>query len=508
MRTIQIFDSTLRDGEQIPGARLNAEQKVEVARQLARLGVNAIEAGFPSSSPGDLEAVQRVGREVRGPVIVALARCTEADIEEAWKAVEPAARRRIHVFLGMSDIHIESIIRKDRDTALRMACESVARAKEKVDDVEFSPMDATRMDFDYLCEVLEKVIEKGATVVNIPDTVGFAQPYEFGNLFRRLFEKVPKAREICLSAHCHDDLGLATATSLAAIHAGANQVECCVNGLGERAGNAATEEIAVALKVRGEHLGARSTIVLKEIVRTSRLVSSIMGIPVQPNKAIVGRNAFAHSSGVHQDGILKDKRTFEIISPEELGWEEHRFVLTARSGRNALGNRLGELGYELRKDEIDEVYKRFLEVADKKNEVTDEDLHAIMGDRLSRAPEVFRLVEVEALSTTSGLPHARVKLRVGEEEQSAESTGDGPIDALFRAIETLTSIPLKVVDYSVRSVSSGKEAMGEVTVHVQSGDVLVTGRASGTDIVEASARAYVAAANQVAASGEGRSVPR
>ncbi|MBN1669617.1 MAG: 2-isopropylmalate synthase [Kiritimatiellae bacterium] len=497
MRPVKIFDSTLRDAEQIPGAALNPEQKMEIARQLARLKVDIIEAGFPASSPGDLQAVSAIAKRIEGVTIAGLARSVKRDIEAAWEAVRYAALARIHVFIGTSDLHVQGILRKTRPEALRMAVESVSLARELCEDVEFSPMDATRTEYDYLCEVVERTIEAGATTLNIPDTVGYAIPSAFGRLIRKLIHDVRGAREVTISVHCHNDLGLATANSLAAVLNGAGQVECCVNGLGERAGNASLEEVVMAIRTRRDTFDADTRIETREIVRTSRMVSALMGMPVQPNKAIVGANAFAHSSGIHQDGIIKNRSTFEVIKPEEVGLSEHRFVLTARSGRNALRHRLEELGYEI--DDIEPIYERFIQVADRKKEVLDADLEAMMGDRLRAIPETYHLEAMEALSTTTETPRAKVRVAVGGQTCEAETTGDGPIDALFRAIKQCVGVSIRLVDYQVRSVTSGTEAMGEVTVRVTSGAHTVNATATATDVVEASARAFVNAANLLAA---------
>jgi len=379
VRKIMVFDTTLRDGEQVPGAKLGIDEKVEIAHQLVRLNVDAIEAGFPTSSPGDFEAVSRIAREVKGPVIVGLARAVKRDIEAVSESVKWAERPRIHVFLGSSDIHIEKQLRIDRKKAFEWAVESIKYAKKFCEDVEYSPMDATRSDLDYICSMIEETIKAGATVINIPDTVGYAVPEEFGVRIAQIRERVPNIHKVILSVHCHNDLGMATGNTLAGVRNGADQVECTINGIGERAGNASLEEVVIAIKTRCDIYQAEVSINTREIMTTSRLVSRLMGIPVQPNKAIVGSNAFAHSSGIHQDGILKDRRTFEIISPEEVGIVGHQLVLTARSGRHALRHKLEELGYSINGGDFDGVYRKFLEVADRKKKVEDEDLRAIMA---------------------------------------------------------------------------------------------------------------------------------
>lgn len=496
MRQVKIFDTTLRDAEQIPGAALNADQKMELALQLARLNVDVIEAGFPASSPGDLKAVGAIAERIGNVTITALARCVRSDIDAAWEAVRNAELPRIHVFIGTSDHHISGILRKSREEVLAMAEESVAYAREHCSDVEFSPMDATRTDYDYLCEIVRRAVLAGATTINIPDTVGYAVPGAFNELITNLRQDVCGDEAITLSVHCHNDLGLATANSLVAVSAGAGQVECCVNGLGERAGNAALEEVAMAIRTRREYYNADTRINSQQLVRTSRMVAALMGIPVQANKAIVGANAFAHSSGIHQDGILKQRSTFEIIRPEDVGLTEHRFVLTARSGRNALNHRLQELGYTV--DDIEPIYQRFIEVADRKKEVLDADLEAIMGERLRSVEETYQLLSMEALSSTEQTPHARVKMLIAGEEKTAEATGDGPVDALFRAIEKCVGLAMKLEDFGVRAVTGGKEAMGEVSVRVRSDDKIVNAVSTATDIVRASAKAFVSAANMLA----------
>ena len=497
MRTIQIFDTTLRDGEQVPGAKLNTDQKLDIARQLARLNVDVIEAGFPISSPGDMEAVSAIAKTVQGPTICALSRAIVADVDAAWQAVQYAPRPRIHTFISSSDIHIERQFRKDRQQVLRMAIAAVEHAKSCTDDVEFSPMDATRSEFDFLCEMIEKTIAAGATVINVPDTVGYAIPDDFGVWIGRIMAAVPNMGQAVLSVHCHNDLGLATSNSLAAVRHGAGQVECTVNGIGERAGNASMEEVAMAMRTRKDLFDADTTLNTVEIARTSRMVSTLMGIPVQPNKAIVGSNAFAHSSGIHQDGILKDRMTYEILRPEDVGITKHELVLTARSGRHALRHQLAEMGYGVQDDRFEDIYRRFLEVADKKKEVTAEDLEVIVSDRLGEAAEVYRLEAMEAVSSTGRPPQAKVTVRKGEDCLEGSATGDGPVDAVFRAIDSVTHLPMNVADYSVRAVTRGREAMGEVTVIAERKGFSVTGRASGTDILEASARAYVVALNKM-----------
>jgi len=494
---IIIFDTTLRDGEQSPGIHLNVKEKLEIARQLARLRVDVIEAGFPISSPGDFEAVRKIARTINGPIIAGLSRALRGDIERCWEAIKEAEKPRIHVFIGTSPVHRESIMQKSEKEILRMAVDAVKIAKELTSDVEFSPMDASRTEFDFLCEVIEKTIDSGATVINIPDTVGYALPDEFGNLIKRIIDNVTNIDKVILSVHCHDDLGLAMANSLAAILSGARQVECAVNGLGERAGNLSLEEIVMALKTRRDFLNFTTEIDAKEIYRTSRLVSHLTGMAIAPNKAIVGENAFAHSSGIHQDGILKKRETFEIMTPASVGFKESKIILTSRSGRHAVKHRLEELGYELDRNELDRIYVSFKELADKKKEVFDEDLETIVQGEISTIPEVFHLKYIHVTSGSQTVPTATVRLEKKEEVFEDAACGDGPVDAAYRTIDRITGVKGKLLDYSLRAVTSGKDALGEVTVRVREGDTTVTGRGSSTDIIEASARAYLKAVNKI-----------
>lgn len=499
MRRIEIFDTTLRDAEQVPGAKLNPDEKLTIARQLARLSVDAIEAGFPVSSQGDFEAVRRIAAGVDGPTIVALARARREDIESAAAALEPVKKGRIHVFLSASDVQIETLLRKTREEALQMAVEAVRLAKSFREDVEFSPMDATRADFGFLCRMVEATIEAGATVVNIPDTVGYALPDEFGELIASLRRSVPNIERARLSVHCHNDLGMATATSLAAVMQGAQQVECTINGLGERAGNAALEEIVCALHVRRPVLKVETGVKMEEIMRTSRLVSSLMGIPIQPNKAIVGANAFAHSSGVHQDGILKDRRNFEIVRPEDVGAAAHRLVLTARSGRHALKHRLHELGFALSDEQFNDVYRRFLDLADRKKEVEDEDLYGIMENALQEVRPTFTLESFRLEYDEKGLPLATVQVNDGQSSRQSGSTGDGPVAAAYQAIDKVTGKEGRVLDFHLRARTGGREAVGEAVVKVQFNDLVILGRANHTDILRASIDAYLNAVNRYVA---------
>jgi len=495
-RKIMIFDTTLRDGEQVPGAKLNAKQKLEIARQLERLGVDVIEAGFPCSSPGDAQAVRMVAQEVRKPIIAGLARAVKEDIDICWASVREAERPRIHVFLGSSDIHVQKKLRTDRDKAVEMAVESVRYAKTLCPDVEYSTEDASRTDFDYLCRVVEAVIKEGATTVNIPDTVGYAIPEEFGALIRRLRERVSALDKVTLSVHCHNDLGLAVANSLAAVRNGAEQVECTMNGIGERAGNAALEEIVVALRTRPALFGAHTEINTIEIFRTSRMVSRVMNIPVQPNKAIVGTNAFAHSSGIHQDGILKDRSTYEIVRPEDVGIQEHRMVLTARSGRAAVRHKLIELGFDLEKDLFERVYQRFINVADRKKEITAKDLSSIVEVEVSKVPETFSLAALQFMSGTRITPLASVRLKKGGEIVMDAATGNGPVDATFHCIDRLVGHTGKLLEYDLKAVTTGKDALGEAMVRVEIEGGVYSGVGTSPDVIEATARAYLNAFNR------------
>lgn len=495
-RKVNIFDTTLRDGEQVPGAKLNKRQKIEIAQQLAKLGVDVIEGGFPCSSPEDLQAVKAIGEQVKGPIIAGLARAVQADIDSAWEALRGAERPRIHVFLGSSDIHLQKKLRRDRESALEMAVEAVRYAKRLCHDVEYSTEDASRTDFDYLCRVVEATVKAGATVINIPDTVGYAIPDEFGDLIRRLRERVPALDGITLSVHCHNDLGLAVANSLAAVKNGATQVECTVNGIGERAGNASLEEIVMILRTRANTFHLHTDIRTEEIYRTSRMVSRIMNIPVQPNKAIVGSNAFAHSSGIHQDGILKDRATYEIIKPEDVGIRQHKIVLTARSGRAALRHRLNALGYDLEPEKFERVYNRFLNVADRKKEIASEDLSSIVEIELTRVPETYTFHSLQIMSGNTMVPLASITLVKDREKLTDAATGNGPVDASFNCIERIVGRQGILRDYDLKAVTMGKDALGEAMVRVDIGGTVYSGIGTSPDVIEASARAYLNAFNR------------
>jgi 2-isopropylmalate synthase len=498
MRLIRIFDTTLRDGEQSPGASMNLEEKLTIAKQLARLGVDVIEAGFAYSSPGDFEAVRRIAGEVEGPVICSLARARPEDIDRAWEALRGAPKVRIHTFLSTSDIHLKYQFRMTRQEALVRAVEMVQRARSYVDDVEFSPMDASRSDVDYLCEVLEAVIAAGATTVNIPDTVGYATPQEFGRLIATIQEKVKNIGQAVISVHCHNDLGLAVANSLAAILAGAGQVECTVNGIGERAGNAAMEEIVMGLRTRRDFYQADTKIRTEEIAKTSRLVSKITGMVVQPNKAIVGANAFAHTSGIHQDGLLKEHLTYEIMRPESIGLGQTKLILGKLSGRHAFRRRLEELGYKLTDEELNYAFDRFKRLADQKKEIFEEDLEAIVSDQIRRIPERYVLKTLTVQSGTGLVPTATVELEIDGKTLRQTGTGDGPVDAVYRTIAAMTGTKSRLLHYAVKAITGGTDAQGEVTVRLEEAGKTISGNGADTDIIVASAKAYLNALNKLA----------
>jgi len=493
---VLIFDTTLRDGEQSPGISLNAQEKLEIAQQLSRLGVDIIEAGFPISSPGDFEAVQTISRTVEGPVIAALARAQAPDVDAAWNAIKDAERPRIHTFISTSDIHIIHQFRSTREDVKGQARAAVAHAKEYCDDVEFSPMDATRADVEYTAEVLQIAIDEGATTINIPDTVGYAMPQEYAAFLTRLYELVPDLHKVVLSVHCHDDLGLAVANSFAGILAGARQVECAINGIGERAGNAALEEIVMLLATRQKDIGLHTGAVTKEIARTSRIVSRLTGYPVQPNKAIIGRNAFAHESGIHQDGVLKERSTYEIMDATSVGLDANSLVLGKHSGRHALQQALSELGFEISGQTLNTAFKRFKEIADKKKQVTAMDLEALVTDEIrqesGRSGYVLEWFEAEASSRRN--PHARVGIRSPEGEMLEGSFGgDGPIDAVFHAINAATGIDAKLHEFRINAVTGGQDALGETSIVLDVDGSRGSGQGISTDIIEAAASAYVRA---------------
>lgn len=509
---IIIFDTTLRDGEQSPGATLNVDEKLTIARQLARLGVDVIEAGFPFASPGDFEAVQKIAQAVGtepGPVICGLARATRQDIQTAAEALKPAAHGRIHTFIATSDIHLKHKLKKSRSEVLAIAEEMVAYAKSLVDDVEFSPEDAGRSDPEFLYQVLERAIAAGATTINIPDTVGYTVPSEFGALIRGIKENVPNIDQAIISVHGHNDLGLAVANFLEAVKNGARQLECTINGIGERAGNAALEELVMALHVRrqffnpflgrpAESEAPLTNIDTRQIYKTSRMVSNLTGMLVQPNKAIVGANAFAHESGIHQDGVLKNKLTYEIMDAQSIGLTDNLIVLGKHSGRNAFRTRLKELGFELSEQELNKAFIRFKELADKKKEISDRDLEAIVNDEIQQAPELFRLELVQVSCGDRARPTATVSLRTPEGEELTDAAiGTGPVDAVYRAINRVVNVPNELIEFSVQSVTAGIDAIGEVTIRLRHGDRVFLGHAANTDIIVASAQAYVNALNRL-----------
>ncbi|NJK38328.1 MAG: 2-isopropylmalate synthase [Oscillatoriales cyanobacterium RM2_1_1] len=509
---IIIFDTTLRDGEQCPGATLNVDEKLVIARQLARLGVDVIEAGFAYASPGDFEAVSRIAQTVgteNGPVICSLARATKGDIAAAAEAIKPAVHGRIHTFIATSDIHLQHKLRKTRAEVLEIASEMVAYAKSFTDDVEFSPEDAGRSDPEFLYQVLERAIAAGATTVNIPDTVGYTTPAEFGGLIRGIQENVPNIDQAIISVHGHNDLGLAVANFLEAVKNGARQLECTINGIGERAGNAALEELVMALHTRRQYFNpflgraAESEAPLtqintREIYKTSRLVSNLTGMLVQPNKAIVGANAFAHESGIHQDGVLKNRLTYEIMDAQSIGLNDNLIVLGKHSGRHAFQARLKELGFELSEDELNKAFVRFKELADKKKEITDWDLEAIANDEIQQAPELFRVELVQVSCGSQSCPTATVTLRTPTGAELTDAAiGTGPVDAVYRAINRVVNLPNELIEFSVQSVTAGIDAIGEVTIRLRHQGRVFSGHAASTDIIVASAQAYVNALNRL-----------
>ena len=497
MRRIIIFDTTLRDGEQCPGASLNEQEKLEIARQLARLGVDVIEGGFPIASPGDAKAVKLIAQTVKGPTIAALARSLPADIEAAATALTPAKKKRIHVFLATSPIHRKYKLRKAKEEILRQSVWAVKYARKYASDVEFSPEDASRTEPAFLYQVIEAVIKAGAKTVNIPDTVGFAIPDEFGELIKGILENVPNIDRARISVHCHDDLGLSVPNSLAAVKNGAAQVECTINGIGERAGNASLEEIVMSLKLRKDFYQAITGVNTTEIYPTSRLVSTLTGLIVQPNKAVVGENAFRHESGIHQDGILKYRQTYEIMRAKDIGLSKSSLVLGKHSGRHAFSKRLTALGFRLSKDEMGRVFERFKQLADKKKEVFDADLIALVEESLPAAQETYKLTYVHTTSGSDTVPTATIRLsKEGKELQDA-ACGDGPVDACYKTIDRMTGMSPELVDYSLHSVTKGKDALGEVSVKLRHQGVEVFGRGTSTDIIEASTKAYVSAINKL-----------
>jgi len=517
---VRIFDTTLRDGEQSPGASLTSAEKLEIARQLSRLGVDIIEAGFPAASPDDLEGVKQIAQEVgnsldsnaRVPIIAGLARANKNDIDKAWEAVKHAKNPRIHTFLATSDIHLKYKLKMSREEVVERVREMVSYAKTFCDDVEFSPEDAGRSDPEYLLEVLEVAIQAGATTLNIPDTVGYTTPQEFGALIKGLIENTPNADQVIWSVHCHDDLGLATANTLAGVSNGARQVEVTINGIGERAGNTSLEEVVMAMHTRPALFGLQHGVDTTQIARASRMVSNFTGIPVQPNKAIVGANAFAHEAGIHQDGMLKNNMTYEIMKPETVGVNASRLVLGKHSGRHALKARFVELGYNLSDDELDQAFARFKELADKKKVITDADLEALVSDEIASLNELFSLDGMQVACGTMGMPTATVRLK-GPDGQShtVAAIGTGPVDAVYKAIDAIVNVPNTLLEFNIHAVTEGIDALGQVTVRIQAKDAQTRmdalreiartrtfgGYGADTDIIVASAKAYLAALNKL-----------
>lgn len=503
---VVIFDTTLRDGEQAAGSRLGVREKLEIARQLAKLGVDIIEAGFPVSSPKDFEAVELLSREIEGPCICALSRAVAADIDECGKALAKASKSRIHTGLGVSDIHIAGKFGDDKYgktlgekkvKVIEMAVAAVKRARQYTDQVEFYTEDSGRADPEYLFEILEAVIDAGATTLNIPDTTGYAIPEEFGNLIRNIKLKVPNIDKAVISVHCHDDLGLSVANSLAGVHNGARQVECTINGVGERAGNAAMEEVVMAIRTRKDFFNIDTSIDTRHFYRASRMVAEMLGFEVAANKAVVGSNAFAHSSGIHVDGFLKKRETYEIMKPEDVGSPASKVVLTARTGRHGVRYRLEELGYELDQQEMEHVYQRFLLIADKKKEVFDEDLVAIISDEVREIEHIYELEYLHVACGTGTLPTASIKILKDKKITQAAACGDGPVDAAYEAIRQATGLSPKIEKYSLRAVTEGKEALGEATVKIKGKEHFYVGRGVSTDVIEASAKAYIDALNRM-----------
>ncbi|GAA0732430.1 2-isopropylmalate synthase [Clostridium oceanicum] len=496
-KKIYIFDTTLRDGEQTPGVSLNINEKVEIAKQLEKLGVDVIEAGFPVASKGDFEAVKAISKNIKNTVVTGLARATKKDIDTAWEALKYARKPRIHTFIATSDIHMENKLKMKPKEVLKRACEMVKYAKSLCKNVEFSPEDASRTRKDFLYEVLEKVIDAGADVLNIPDTVGYTTPDEYGEFIKGIKENVKNIDKAIISVHCHNDLGMAVSNSLAAIKNGAEQIECSMNGLGERAGNAATEEIVMAIKTREDIYNSYTDVVTKEIMRTSRLVSDLTGIHIQNNKAIVGENAFAHESGIHQHGVLNCRETYEIMTPESVGLNKNSIVLGKHSGRHAFEKRLEEIGYnDLKEEKITEAFYKFKDLADRKKIVSDEDIEALVREEVFKVEETFKL-EYYQVSSGSVVSTSTVKIRFKDEEINEAACGDGPVDATFKAIEKAIGINFNLKDYLLKSVGSGKDALGEVTVKIEKDQKIFSAKGISTDIVEASAKAFINSVNKM-----------
>ena len=495
--TVHIFDTTLRDGEQSPGATMNVEEKVVIARQLEKLGVDVIEAGFAVSSPGDFDSVARVAEAVTQPIVLSLSRTREADIRQALKSVEKAKHPGIHIFIATSDLHLERKLMMSRQEALDAACWAVQYAKKHVDYIEFSAEDASRSDRDYLVQVFGEVIKCGAVTLNVPDTTGYAVPEEFGALFRRLIAETPGGKDVRWSVHCHNDLGMAVANSLAAVRNGARQVECTINGIGERAGNTSLEEVVMAINTRKDFFGLRTNVVTEQIYPASRLLSQVTGLTVPANKPIVGDNAFAHEAGIHQDGVLKDKQTYEIMRPESVGISSNKLVLGKHSGRHAFAERLKELGIDLYDVDMNKAFERFKALADLKKNVYDEDLMAIVTEEVVRVPDRFELLELNVTSSSTTLPHASVRLRVDGEVRHDVGDGDGMVDACYKVIAKITGISPKLERYAVKAITGGTDALGEVSCLINQDGLTATGQGAHTDIIQASALAFVNALNKL-----------
>ena len=498
MDRVIIFDTTLRDGEQAAGGSLNIQEKLEVARQLEKLGVDIIEAGFPASSPGDFEAVSLIASKIQEPMICGLARAHPNDIDRTWEAVKKAKKPRIHVFLSASDVHLEYQLKKSREEILQMAYDMVTRAKKYTDDVEFSPMDATRADPSYVCRILEAVIAAGATTVNIPDTVGYAIPSEFGSFIEGITKNVPNINQAVISVHCHNDLGLAAANSLEAVKRGARQIECTINGIGERAGNTSLEEVVMAMKTREDLFNLTTNVATREIYKTSRLVSELTGFSIQPNKAIVGANAFRHQSGIHQDGVIKMPITYEIMDPRTVGIPASSLVLGKLSGRHAFKERLAELGYGLDEADFSRVFRAFKELADKKKEVTDRDVESLVAEEQRTIAEVYHLDRIQVSCGDRGIPTASVVIIDPDGKTRADAAlGTGPVDAVFQTIDKIVQIPNTLTEFSITSLTRGTDDIGEVLVRIESDGITYTGRGADTDIIVACAKAYMNALNRL-----------
>ncbi|MGZ4140938.1 MAG: 2-isopropylmalate synthase [Actinomycetota bacterium] len=498
MDRVQIFDTTLRDGEQSPGINLNIKEKLEIAEQLARLGVDIIEGGFPQTSVGDFEAVRAISDTVKGPTIAALARASDSDIDRAWEAIHSAPKPRIHVFLSTSDIHRKYMLNATEDEIVAQAVAGVARAKGYCEDVEFSPQDATRTDWEFLFQIIGATIEAGATTINIPDTVGYALPHDFGAMIRACYEAVPQLHDVTLSVHCHNDLGLAVANSLEAVRQGARQIEVAVNGIGERAGNCSLEEVVMAIKTRRDLLEVETGVNTREIARASRLVSLLTGYSVQRNKAIVGENAFSHESGIHQHGVLQDRLTYEIITAEEIGVEGGKIVLGKHSGRHAFSKTLEEMGFQLGREELNRAFTRFKELVDRKIQITDKDLEAIVADEIQSIEEVYTLESLQVAGGTHLAPTATVRITRNGEAITESAIGDGMVDAVYGAILRATGVEALLMSFNVAAVTGGAEALGDVSVQLEIDGERYTGRGISTDIVEASGRAFLNALNRAA----------